>query len=160
MSWDNDNNAASARIILTMKSDLTGSEIFHILSTEHGSYNITPGHHNSPPPPASRRKTVYIAILVVSQCLSQLSVKLCLWTPWSGMGQWRRTSTHSQPRQSMEVCGFTTLLLYSLKIGQYPLNRRLVGPQSRSGTIWRNEKCLNHFENGTTTCQTAAANCC
>jgi hypothetical protein len=56
-------------------------------------------------------------------------------TPWRLIGEWRYSSTHSWTRHSMEVsCQPHARPFYPQgKSPWFPLDRRLGGPQSRSG---------------------------
>jgi hypothetical protein len=60
-------------------------------------------------------------------------------TPWRCMGEFLYRSTHSWPRCKLVRGRFTPRPLYSLRYSpRYPLDRRLGGPQGRSG--WRGEE--------------------
>jgi hypothetical protein len=60
--------------------------------------------------------------------------KFCT-TPWRCMGEWMYRSTFSWPRHYLEVSGqlHAPAALPPGKSPRYPLDRRMGGPQSRSG---------------------------
>jgi hypothetical protein len=59
---------------------------------------------------------------------------LCLATSWRHMGEWMYTSIFFWPRHWREVSGHSCPGRFTpRKIAPYPLDRRLGGPQSRSG---------------------------
>jgi hypothetical protein len=81
----------------------------------------------------------YLGSIKCTECLILVKVKLCRWTPWRDMGEWRYTSTASQPWHQM-VGG---QLYDHAALARHPLNRRLNGTQRRSGSFGEEINLLN-----------------
>jgi hypothetical protein len=133
--------------------DLTGSEIFHIPSTEHRPYKCTPSTPQLSPPPI-KKPSLHNDISSVVQRLSQLPAKLGL-MKWYGAVE---AHLHAFPTKAVDGGRW-----FHAPANLIPVNPPVCTEQEAGWVpqpVWtfgRREKSLTTVENRTAICQPAVA---